>query len=140
MELMAGAIDIFPYLTDDQANQLPDTYQIAEGSMNLVQALFLNNAAEPFNDVKVRQAICYALDRQGILDMVAGGRGTVIDTNMFPGFTKYYNSDLKDTYAYNTEKSKELLCNKWRYVIFFFFRMEQNYSRPRYYRHSYENQ
>lgn len=111
MELMAGAIDIFPYLTDDQANQLPDTYQIAEGNMNLVQALFLNNAAEPFNDVKVRQAICYALDRQGILDMVAGGRGTIIDTNMFPAFTKYYNAELKDTYAYNTNKAKELLAD-----------------------------
>ena len=110
MELMAGSIDIFPYLTDDQATQLPDTYNIAEGNMNLVQALFLNNGAEPFNDIKVRQAISYALDRQGILDMVAGGRGTVIDTNMFPAFTKYYNTDLAGTYDYNVEKAKELLA------------------------------
>nr|WP_167955411.1 ABC transporter substrate-binding protein [Anaerosporobacter faecicola] len=110
MELMAGSIDIFPYLTDDQANQLPDTYNIAEGNMNLVQALFLNNAAEPFTDEKVRQAVCYALDRQAILDMVAGGRGTIIDTNMFPAFTKYYNTDLTGTYDYNVDKAKELLA------------------------------
>ncbi len=110
MELMAGSIDIFPYLTDDQATQLPDTYRIEEGNMNLVQALFLNNDAEPFNDIKVRQAICYALDRQGILDMVAGGRGAIIDTNMFPAFTKYYNTDLTGTYDNNVEKAKELLA------------------------------
>lgn len=110
MELMAGSIDIFPYLTDDQATQLPDTYNVEVGNMNLVQALFLNNGAEPFNDMKVRQAISYALDRQGILDMVAGGRGTIIDTNMFSAFKKYYNTDLAGTYNYNVEKAKELLA------------------------------
>jgi peptide/nickel transport system substrate-binding protein len=109
MELMAGSIDIFPYLTDNQASQLPDTYEIADGNMNLVQALFLNNKVEPFNKPEVRQAISYALDRQAILDMVAGGRGNIISTNMFSAFTKYYNTDLDGTYDYNIEKAKELL-------------------------------
>ena len=64
MELMAGAIDIFPYLTQEQASQLESKYTILEGSMNLVQALFLNHASEPFDDPLVRQALCYATDRQ----------------------------------------------------------------------------
>ncbi|WP_310604684.1 ABC transporter substrate-binding protein [Anaerosporobacter sp.] len=109
MELMAGSIDVFPYLTDDQATQLPDTYHIEEGSMNLVQALFLNNGKAPFDDIRVRQAICYAIERQNIIEMLSAGRGTIIDTNMFPAFTKYYNTDLADTYAHNVEKAKDLL-------------------------------
>lgn len=110
MELQAGSIDIFPYLTDSQATQLAETFRIEEGHMNLVQAMFLNNSAEPFNNAKVRQALSYAVDRQGILDMVAGGRGTVIGSNMFPGFAKYYEQTLADYYTVDTEKAKSLLA------------------------------
>lgn len=109
MELLGGAIDIFPYLTEEQAGQLAGNYTIMEGNMNLVQAVFLNNGAEPFNDPLVRQALCYATDRQAVIDMVAGGRGHVIGTNMFPGFAKYYDAGLETYYEYNTRKAKELL-------------------------------
>ena len=37
--------------------------------MNLVQALYLNNAVEPFSIEKVRQALCYAVDKQQIIDL-----------------------------------------------------------------------
>lgn len=109
LELMAGGIDIFPYLTADQANQLKGNYNIEDGTMNLVQALFLNNAREPFTDVRVRQAICYALDRQGIINVVAEGKGEVIGTNMFPTFGRYYDASLVNKYPTNIEKAKELL-------------------------------
>ena len=110
MELMAGAIDIFPYLTQEQASQLESKYTILEGSMNLVQALFLNHASEPFDDPLVRQALCYATDRQAVIDMVAGGRGHIIGSNMFPGFSRYYDPELETYYDYNVEKAKELLA------------------------------
>ena len=110
LELMAGGIDIFPYLTADQANQLKGNYNIEDGTMNLVQALFLNNAREPFTDVRVRQAICYALDRQGIINVVAEGKGEVIGTNMFPTFGRYYDASLVNKYPTNIEKAKELLA------------------------------
>lgn len=110
LELMAGSIDIFPYLTDAQAEQLKDKFNVEEGHMNLVQALFLNNKVEPFNNAKVRQALSYAVDRQGILDMVAGGRGTIIGSNMFPGFAKYYDPQLADYYKTDIKKAKALLA------------------------------
>lgn len=110
LELKSGAIDIFPYLTNDQANQLSDTFNIEVGNMNLVQALFLNNAVEPFNNEKVRQALNYAVDKQAILDMVAGGKGNIISTNMFHAFSKYYEEDLDKVYSYDVAKAKELLA------------------------------
>lgn len=77
--------------------------------MNLVQAMYLNNAKEPFNDVRVRQALCYAVDPQGIMDMISDGKGTQIGSSMFPSFGKYYMEELNDLYATNIEKAKELL-------------------------------
>ncbi len=50
MSLQSGAIDMFAHLTSTQAAQLGDDFQVLEGTMNLVQALYLNNAAEPFNN------------------------------------------------------------------------------------------
>lgn len=110
-QLLAGTIDVFPYLTADQADQLTENYNIEVGNMNLVQALFLNNTVKPLDDIRVRQAICYAIDRQGVLDMVAAGKGTVIGTGMFAGFEKYYNADTVNTYATDLAKAKQLLSD-----------------------------
>ena len=109
MELLSGSIDIFPYLTDEQAAQLPADYNLAVGSTNVVQAMFLNNAFEPFADNKVREALCYAVDKEELLDIVGGGRGHVIGSNMFPNFGVYYDETLENYYTYQPEKAKELL-------------------------------
>ena len=108
LELMANKIDVFPYLTNEQATLLQENYTIETGSMNLVQALFLNNKTAPFDDVRVRQAFCYAINRQEILDMLSGGRGTMIYSNMLPGLEKYYETNV-ETYDYNVEQAKKLL-------------------------------
>ncbi|HKL98365.1 MAG TPA: ABC transporter substrate-binding protein [Mobilitalea sp.] len=110
LELNAGTIEILPYLTDAQAGQLPDGYELKSGSMNLIQGMFLNNEEPPFDNQLVRQALCYAVDRQAVIDMVAGGRGDVIGTNMFPGFKKYYAEELVNVYPYNPQKAKDLLA------------------------------
>ena len=111
MELLAGTIDIFPYLTESQGAQLGDLYNIETGNTNLVQALFLNNGVTPFDDVRVRQALCYAIDRQQILDLAFGGKGALIGSNMFPNFTKYFADELVNVYSYNVEKAKGLLAD-----------------------------
>jgi peptide/nickel transport system substrate-binding protein len=110
MELNAGTIDILPYLTDAQAGQLPKGYRLQAGSMNLIQGMFLNNEMPPFDNKLIRQALSYAVDRQAVIDMVAGGRGDVIGTNMFPGFKKYYADELVEVYPYDPQKAKELLA------------------------------
>lgn len=62
-------MDLCSKLTSAQTAQLSDSYTILEGTMNLVQAVYLNNNAAPFDNEKVRQAISYAINRQQILDM-----------------------------------------------------------------------
>ena len=77
--------------------------------MNLVQALYLNHAAAPFDNKLVRQAMCYAVDPQEVMMMIADGKGTEIGSSMFPAFGKYYVDDLKDMYTQDVNKAKELL-------------------------------
>ncbi|SFC81179.1 ABC transporter substrate-binding protein [Butyrivibrio sp. YAB3001] len=109
MDLEGGSIDMMARVTSTQVNQLSDKFQVYEGTMNLVQALYLNNAVKPFDDVRVRQALCYAVDPQQIMDFVSDGAGTEVGSAMFPAFTKYYMPELNDTYNTDTEKAKELL-------------------------------
>jgi len=109
LDLKAGSIDIYAYLTSDQAAELESSMNILSGNANLVQALYLNNNVEPFSNVKVRQALSYAIDKQQILDMVAGGKGTLIGSSIFPGLSKYFDESLSTLYTQDIEKAKALL-------------------------------
>lgn len=107
--LNAGTIDIYQYLTADQAATVSTDYNILEGNVNYVQGMFLNNAKEPFNDVRVRQAIYYAVDRDLINEMIFAGKSHIIGTNMIPASKTYYNADTETTYTHDVEKAKQLL-------------------------------
>ena len=108
--LDSGALDLVAHLTIDQVNNLSNGYQVLEGTMNLVQALYLNNAVEPFNNEKVRQALCYAVDVDAMMELTAEGHGTKVGSSMYPAFTKYFDASLADAYPYDPEKAQELLA------------------------------
>lgn len=110
MELQAGTIDVLRYLTTDQVDGLSDAYNIYEGSMNLVHGMYLNNEYEPLSNVKVRQALCYAVDRDAVNNFLFGGKSKIIGTHMIPAFAKYYNEDTLNAYPYDPAKAKELLA------------------------------
>lgn len=112
LNLQGGSIDIYPYLTDSQANELQGgDFQILSAPSDVVQALFLNNAVKPLDDVRVRQAICYALDKDSINAFVAGGNATLVGSAMLPALKDYY-VELNDVYGTtaNQEKAKQLLA------------------------------
>ncbi|WP_106495922.1 oligopeptide ABC transporter substrate-binding protein [Lentibacillus sp. Marseille-P4043] len=64
---------------------------------------------EKFQNKKLRQAMSYAIDRQGILDSFSNGLGELIEAPMPPvSWAKADDSELT-TYDYDPEKAKELL-------------------------------
>jgi len=66
----------------------------------------LNNFSPPLDDVRVRQAIAYAIDRQSILDKILKS-GALAYTVLPPGMP-CYNPDIAH-YDYDPEKAKALL-------------------------------
>lgn len=109
MSLQSGAIDMAVHLEASQVAEL-SSLNVKEGSMNLVQALYLNNTAAPFDNKLVRQALCYAVDKQMVIDLAGGGYGFALGSSMYRSFGKYFDEDLTDYYEYNIAKAKELLA------------------------------
>lgn len=107
--LDSGALDLVAHLTMDQVNNLSNGYTVLEGTMNLVQAIYLNNAVAPFDNVLVRQALCYAVDVDAMLNLTADGHGTKVGSSMYPAFGKYFDAALADAYPHDPDKAKELL-------------------------------
>src|SRR5690625_6455140 len=78
-----------------------------DGTMTPEITMAMNNPREPFNDVRVRQAITHAIDKEAIVNGAFFGLGTIIGSHMSPA--EPYYIDLSDTYPYDPERAKELL-------------------------------
>jgi len=105
--LRGGSID-GTFITGSMAAQLDsEQFDIFNNRSAGVQLLALNNHAEPLNDIRVRQAINYGIDVQGIIDTAFFGQGKPSGSPIIPGLSVYYNDSL--SYAHNTKKAAELL-------------------------------
>ncbi len=109
--LNGGALDLVPNLTMDQVNNLTNGYEVLEGNMRLVQAIYLNHAFKPFADERVRKALCYAVDVDAMMNITADGHGTKVGSSMYPDFGKYFDPALAEAYPHNVEKAKQLLAD-----------------------------
>ena len=108
MSLRSGAVDLVDKLPATQITELTDL-TIIQGSSNVIQALYLNNDFEPFKDIRVRQALCYAIDKDMVIDLASNGAGIAVGSSMYPAFGKYFMDELTYHYTPDTEKAKELL-------------------------------
>ncbi|RGE20325.1 ABC transporter substrate-binding protein [Leucobacter sp. wl10] len=84
-----------------------DKFVVTTGTSSGEVSLSLNNQAAPFDDVRVRQAVLYALDKQAILDTAWNGYGSLVATYATP--TDPYYEDLGDRYPYDPQKARDLL-------------------------------
>jgi len=110
--MLSGDLDVISNLAAPQAlSQFSDTtkYQVIKGVTNGEIVLGFNDSKTPFTNVKVRQAICYAIDRQALMDSVWAGQGTLIGS-MVPPTDPWYQ-DLSNAYQFNPDKAKQLLAD-----------------------------
>lgn len=107
--LQAGDADfIWPVPTESMATLAADTnvYVGAEEGI-VVRYLFMNNQKAPFNDVRVRQAMNYAINKDAYVAVVKNGLASPATSIMGPA-TQHYKAN--DPYEYDPEKAKELLA------------------------------
>ncbi|SHJ90471.1 peptide/nickel transport system substrate-binding protein [Shimia gijangensis] len=65
----------------------------------------MNATAAPFDDVNVRLALKYAVDRQAIVDTILSGYGSVANDQPLAPTHKYYNAELEQ-HTYDPDKAK----------------------------------
>ncbi|MCL2122206.1 MAG: ABC transporter substrate-binding protein [Clostridiales bacterium] len=111
MSMRSGAIDFAAHVNWDWMQQLGDDFYAEDTYMNLVQALYLNNAVPPLDNMRVRQALCHGVNRQEIMDILADGKGYALGSSIYPAFGKYFIPELTGYYDYNPEKAMALLAD-----------------------------
>ena len=94
----------------DSADYLSGDFTINSSPQNMVQLFALNNSVEPFDDVRVRQAFEYAINKDQIIDGVFAGYATELYSNFSPVMSYFYNDELSDVYTYDVDKAKELMA------------------------------
>ncbi|MDR2393283.1 MAG: ABC transporter substrate-binding protein [Treponema sp.] len=110
LALQGGNID-GASITSGLVPQLdPDRFDMFPSPSNSVQLLALNNARPPLDDLRVRQAINYAVDIPRLIDTAFYGRGEPSGSPLIPGLSAYYDTSLNDPYPVDITKAQELLA------------------------------
>ncbi|HXT09628.1 MAG TPA: ABC transporter substrate-binding protein [Roseiarcus sp.] len=107
--VLSGDVDAFPRITASALDQFKSDprFQVLIGGTEGKTILAMNNRKAPLNELKVRQAIAYALDRKAIIDGASNGLGTPIGSHLTPNDPGYV--DLTGMYPHDPAKAKELL-------------------------------
>ncbi|MCD6430873.1 MAG: ABC transporter substrate-binding protein [Deltaproteobacteria bacterium] len=113
-ELMTGGLDWIYLVPTDQAEKLAKVPNIKVLKAETMRIGFLQMDANgrcgdtPFKKKEVRQAVCYAIDRDAICKNLVGGQSRVINSACYPG--QFGCSQNVKTYEYNPVKAKKLLA------------------------------
>ena len=98
-------------ITGAQLAQLNERdFNIFPFPSNMVQLMALNNTQPPLDDLRVRQAINYAIDISGIIDIAFFGQGEPSGSPVIPGLRNVYNETLRDPFPRDIEKSRQLMA------------------------------
>ena len=109
--MMAGDVDAFPiYPSPETLAQLEadPRFKVIVGTTEGETILTMNKAVPPLDNVKVREAISHAINRQELINGAMFGYGTPIGTHFAPHHPDYL--DLTEKSGYDVEKAKALLA------------------------------
>ncbi len=107
--LETGEIDIAtPISSVDEENikNNPKLQLLTKPSISYTY-IGMNMTKAPLNDIRVRKAINYAIDKQAIIDVILNGNGKIATSPIAPGVFGF--TDKTKNYEYNVEKAKELM-------------------------------
>lgn len=107
--LMTGEVDVINFVSNAMAFRIESRSDLElVCSLSTITAIIFNTSHAPFDDVRVRQAISYAVDRQAVLDAAYLGRGRQITGGVI--LEPWASPELDGTYTRDLEKARELLA------------------------------
>jgi peptide/nickel transport system substrate-binding protein len=109
--LLNGEVDMIVVVPPDSISQIKadSTLTYQQGPSLHYWFIQLNTKAKPFDDVRVRQAVNYAVDKDGLANNILQG-SAVPATQPMPAANWSYNPDIKG-YPYDPAKAKKLLTD-----------------------------
>ena len=108
--LRTGEIDVFPNMGAPELLgefEADDDFKVMLGSTEGEAIMALNHRREPFSDVRVRQALTHAIDREAVIEGALAGYGEAIGSHYPPNLPDYV--DYTGLYPFDPGKAKELL-------------------------------
>jgi peptide/nickel transport system substrate-binding protein len=109
--LMSGQVDLVEKLLPTQARQLGNGTGTAKPLATdtwTVNYMVMRTDVKPTSDVRVRQAIAYAIDKEALLKSVLFGQGQVAHSVVPPGVYGYHEPETK--YEHDPERARHLLA------------------------------
>jgi len=110
-QALSGELTIMIMDNKAAVDRVKSASQVRVEPRQLVQYYWLSlNQTDPrFQDVKVRQAFEYAIDRQAIVTAIEKGYGKPANTPIVPAFKAYYDPSHESQYAFDPARAKALL-------------------------------
>jgi len=103
---MAGYSGVYPVGLPNFKGDKNFEIKVSDG-IGLIWLTFNLHKSSPIQNLDVRKAIMYGMDRKKIIDLVYQGYAQPVNSFIYPEMPDY-NPDLP-AYAYNPEKAKEVL-------------------------------
>ncbi|MGF1526325.1 MAG: ABC transporter substrate-binding protein [Candidatus Competibacterales bacterium] len=113
-ELLRGELDWIWEVPADQAERLAATNRFTVKNAPTMRIGFIEMDAagragdHPFTDLRVRQAVAHAIDRQGMVDALVRGASVVVDAGCYP--SQFGCTQEVTGYSYDPAKAKALLA------------------------------
>ena len=110
LKLQGGETDVIDFVPFSQIAALNTQPNVKAQTFTIQQTAFVmfNTSKPPLNDVKVRQALNYATDKDAIIKNVYFGQAKVMNAPIPMG--TYYDKSLPG-YPYDLEKAKALMAS-----------------------------
>ena len=108
--LTTGSVDLAEYIPWQEIKALEKDPQIkVHVGYDTFNVIRMNPKRPPFDNVKVRQALNYLVDRKEIIELAWGGIGRPFGAGLIPESHWAFPKALQGTWSYDPAKGKSLL-------------------------------